>query len=177
MATESGPPGDLDAEYLTLDDLEAMTRTELDELFDGAATPSVDELDGEYRGRVLTGPVFPLDDSDIATTVTMALVNNPTNPWQGKRFTPLGTDRGEGVNLLALGPIERDVLSFEYRVAPCAYGDDDCVLLDYDQPENPPGARRIRDEVKRVDGGLYLGRLYLAGDDDQHFVLYWALAR
>lgn len=165
-----------DTAQLTLDDLEAMTRTELDELFDGAATPSVEELDGEYRGRVLSGPVFPLDNSDLATTVTMALVNNPTNPWRGKTFTPLGTDHGEGVNLLGLGPFESEVLDFDYRVAPATYGDDDCVFLDYDRPENPRGARRIRDELKRVDDGLYLGRLYLEGGDGMHFVLYWALA-
>lgn len=162
---------------VTLDDLEAMTRSELDAVFDEGATPPAGELDGEYSGRVLTGPVFPLDDSDVATSVAMALVNNPTNPWKGKRFEPDGEARGEGVNLLGFGPLAAEVLRFDYHRADCLQGDGDCVLLDYDVPANPPGARRIRDEIRRVGEGSYLGRLYLEGDDATHFVLYWALAR
>ncbi len=53
--------------------------------------------------------------------------------------------------------------------------DDDVLIFDYDTAENPPGIRRIRDDLKEVDDGLFLGTSNVRIGDGFRFLTYFAL--
>jgi hypothetical protein len=50
------------------------------------------------------------------------------------------------------------------------------VQLDYDHPENPWLIRAIKDEIREVRPGLYLGQAYFQLRTGPRLVLYFALA-
>jgi hypothetical protein len=152
---------------LTADDLVNRSKEELDELFLSGETPDEGALDGETRGRVLAGR-GPLSAESVREAV-----NTPLLPWKGKSI-----ERGVGANRFGYGPLERQGFEFETRIAPSLLPDDDDVLIfDYDQPENPPGVRRIRDDLKEVDDGLFLGTSNAKLGGGYSFVTYFALER
>lgn len=153
---------------LTADDLVDKSRSELDELFLGGDTPEEGALDGETRGRVLAGR-GPLR----AETVREA-VNTPLTPWKGKHI-----ERGLGANRFGYGPLERQGFEFETRIAVSLSpeDEDDVLVFDYDQPENPQGVRRIRDDLKEIDDGLFLGTSNAKFGGGYSFVIYFALER
>jgi len=49
------------------------------------------------------------------------------------------------------------------------------LIFDYDQPQNPPGIRRIRDYLKEIDRGLFLGTSNIELAGGYRFILYFAL--
>jgi len=151
---------------VTADDLVEKSKSELDELFLEAETPEEGALDGETEGRVLAGRgllrVGPVRDA----------VNTPFLPWKGKHI-----ERGLGSNRFGYGPLERHGFEFETEILPSLVpeDDDDVVVFDYDQPENPPGIRRIRDDLKEVEDGLFLGTSNIEVGDGYRFLIYFAL--
>ncbi|MCX2819582.1 MAG: hypothetical protein ACI9QA_000873 [Methanobacteriota archaeon] len=152
---------------LTADELVNRSKSELDELFLGGETPDEDALDGETEGRVLAGR-GPLRAEAVREAVNTSLL-----PWKGKRI-----DRGVGANRFGYGPLERQGFEFETRIASSLVPDDNDVLIfDYDQPENPPGVRRVRDDLKEVDDGLFLGTSNAKLGGGYSFVAYFALER
>jgi hypothetical protein len=153
---------------LIADDLVDRSRSELDELFLGGDTPEEVALDGETRGRILAGR-GPLR----AETVREA-VNTPLTPWKGKHV-----ELGSGANRFGYGPLERQGFEFETRITTSLSpeDEDDVLVFDYDQPENPPGVRRIRDDLKEIDDGLFLGTSNAKFGGGYSFVIYFALER
>lgn len=126
------------------------------------------ELDGALAGRALAAE--GLGDGRRA-----ALVRRITGwrrfPWRGKRFAPAGPESGEGSNRVRVGPLSRDLFRFTTALDTSAVDGADCVLLDYDHPENPWFVRRIRDELREVSPGLFLGPAMWGGDDPR--LLFW----
>ena len=62
-------------------------------------------------------------------------------------------------------------------MAPSRAGAFDAVQLDYDNPGNPGFIRAIKDEVRVVAPGLFLGQAYLMWRGQPRLVLYFGLAR
>lgn len=152
---------------LTLDDLVTKDKAELDQLFREGDTPDEDALEGETRGRVLAGR------GPLRLGAVRQAVNGPLLPWKGKTFA-----RTSGKNRFEFGPIERQEFEFDTKVQESLLSDDNDVLtLDYDQPANPPGIRQIRDDLKELEEGLYLGTANLDVGDDYEFILYFALEK
>lgn len=152
---------------LTGDDLVNMSKDELDELFFEGETPDENALEGETEGRVLAGR-GPLQAGAVREAV-----NTPLLPWKGKHV-----ERGTGANRFGYGPLEHHGFEFETRIEPSLLPEDDEVLIfDYDQPENPPGVRRIRDDLKEVDDGLFLGTSNVEVGDSYRFMTYFSLER
>jgi len=150
---------------LRIDDLVSMSKSELDDLFREGETPKPGALDGQTRGHVLAGRgllrVEPLRQA----------VNGPYLPWKGK-----GIEEGQGWNRFGYGSLEHQGFEFETRIAPSLLPDDNDVLIfGYDQPENPPGIRRIRDDLKEIDRGLFLGTSNIEVGGGYRFMLYFAL--
>ena len=150
---------------LGVNDLSKLNVEELDELFLLATTPTIRELDGSTDGVALAGKI-PAD-------------RLPWNPWKGKVFEPLSDHEGRGKNRVESTFIELfkfQLFEFRTRVVPPLMGDDDVVMLDYDLDGNPGLIRRIRDDLKKLKDGLFLGSANLRQDDGSYnFALYFAL--
>ncbi len=163
------------APELSLDRLADMTADELTDLYQNGRVPArgLEALSGAPHCRMLAIR-GPLGRGPLATALRHAAAS-PAFPWAGKRFSPRGPDQGSGCNRVrlpglqrldprALGsnPLripwaERDVFGFATGLAHSAIDGLPCILLDYDRPENPWPIRRIRDELREVAPGLFLG--------------------
>ncbi len=161
-----------DPQYLDMEDLKEKSVRGLDEIYRRATTPNVTELEGKYDGVVLAGDL-PLMDSPAS----VRLANSFWLRWGGKKFDVVSENIAEGSNWFDLGLVEVDGYRFEGRIEPARFGGGDCYVLDYDVSGNLPPANRIRDEVKKLRDGLYLGRIYFDTVDDHVFVSYFGMEK
>lgn len=160
-----------DPQYLDMEDLKRKTREELDEIYAEASAPSVQELEGKYDGTVLAGDIPFLNNRTSVELANLAWLR-----WGGKKFEIVDEALAEGTNWFDLGVTEVDAYPFEGKVVPAQFDDGDCYVFDYDIPENTAPVRRIRDEVRKVRNGLYLGRVYVDADEER-FVTYFGLEK
>lgn len=148
----------------SLDELVAMDRRELDRLFERGDTPEPGDIEGEASGALLAGRgVFDLSG-------VRKLLNTSLNPWRGKSFSG-----SRGTNLVGYSPLSTELFDFEGYVDESVRADGTALILDYDRPSNPKIARRVRDEVRRVDEDLYLVSTHFEGLDGYRFVGYYGL--
>jgi hypothetical protein len=140
---------------LDADQLLQMSQAELDELF--RKSPAGKLPRGEARGTAIIDPGTEL--SDIAAKLIHLLA------WQGKVFDP---DRGELRNEILPSGIKA-VRAKVYRDTSWLDGKE-CIVLDYSQTSLI--AHWIRDEIREVAPGLYLGIVYW----DREKILNFALA-
>lgn len=145
---------------LSLDRLAALSGDALSGLYARGGVPAdLTVLDGTPKGRMLAvrgaerGPVGDLLRRFAAADFF---------PWDGKSFFAGTASEGRGINRVRLrGPFGRTVrfewFPFATRVEPSVIDGQACVYLDYEQPGNPWFIARIRDEIREVAPGLYLG--------------------
>ncbi len=172
MATteDSGVGAGSAALDLTAEDLQGMAESELDDLYYDAATPEIQELEGKYTGAVVEGRMFPLHSEEA-----LDLLNMSWMPWGGKKFYPIDEEEARGCNWYRIGPFEHNGYGFVGRHTPAVYGPADAYIVDYDLPDNPGALRSVRDEVKRVNDDLYLGRTYMRIRGEHQFLMYFTL--
>lgn len=128
---------------LDVDTLLAMSAHELDELF--SRSPAGAMPDGEYDGTAITAP--GTEFAEIAAKVTHLLA------WKGKVFN---AERGVLENRVSPFDIHA-VVATVYR-GESWFDNRECIVLDYS--ETSLIAHWIRDEIREVAGGLYLGLVY-----------------
>jgi len=120
-----------------------MSQTQLDELFTNSATGEIP--DGEAKGTAIVAP---------GTTYTQEIAEFINHfAWQGKTF-----DAKNGVlrnRILLLG--FNAIIAKVYK-APSWLDGKECIVLDYS--ETSLVARWIRDEIRQIGPGLYLGKVY-----------------
>ncbi len=146
-------------------DAETLRRT-----YEGARVPRIPDVSGALRGRMLTWPVA----GRRVNAALRALGGWERFPWRGKSFFPQTEHRGEGINRVLSERLA--LFRFETRVDRSRAGDFDAVQLDYDLPENPFFIRAIKDEIREVEPGLWLGQAYLHAGGKDTLVLYFGLA-
>lgn len=130
---------------VTARDLRAMSRLELDELF--RASPPGPLPEGPARGTAL---VFPGTFVDRVLGGLIRLLI-----WRGKTFR---TD-GDGTSLKNLiSPLSLPLFQAEVYHADSWFSEGHAVILDYSRSSFL--VRMIRDEIRRVDDGLYLGQVF-----------------
>ncbi|MBI2195039.1 MAG: hypothetical protein HYU36_23910 [Planctomycetes bacterium] len=154
---------------LKLDDLIDCSREDLDELFLAAGTPSIREVQGVTRGRVLAGRFW------LCCRLGRWLTNLPWMLWKGKVFESVTESMGQGINRLELGPIKTRFFRFEARIVPPLTGPNDVLTLNYNLPGNRWPIRVIRDDLKKLREGLFLGTANFQWKGKHHFVLYFGL--
>ena len=157
---------------LGIDDLAGMDPDTLMELYRNARTPRLEDLDGKLTGRMLAVPRIqrPHVKRWLGRFSKSGLF-----PWQGKTFAHETAEHGHGVNRL-LG--ERVAwFRFHTSIGPSHAGDFDAVHLDYGQDGNPPLVRQVKDEVREVAPGLWLGLAYLRMKDGDHLGCYFGITR
>jgi hypothetical protein len=157
---------------LTLDHLLTLDADALHRLYLGARVPTLAAVKGDLRGRMLAAPAFPWWLKPPAA----AWARSRYLPWRGKSFAPRDTAYGEGINRIFSDVRPLRWFRFETFVGRSRAGDFDAVQLDYDLPENPFFIRAIKDEIREIAPGLYLGQAYLHASGDDTLVLYFGLA-
>jgi hypothetical protein len=131
-----------------------MTDTQLDELF---ANGTVGDIpDGEAKGTAImaNGTSF---SSEIAEIVNLFA-------WQGKTF-----DAKAGVLRNRITHFGLNAIIAKVYKAPSWFDQKECIVLDYS--ETSLVARWIRDEIRMIDPGFYLGRVYWGKKALIHFSL------
>ncbi len=125
----------------------AMTQTQLDELF--KASPAGDIPDGPAKGTAIIAPGTKYSER-IAD-----LINH--FGWQGKVF-----DAKKGVlkNKILFFGLEA-ILARVYKDKSWFDGEE-CIVLDYS--ETSLLAHYIRDEIRLIGPGFYLGKVYWGKD-------------
>jgi hypothetical protein len=158
-----------DGAKLTLDGLLDLGCDALRALYEGARVPRLTDVRGDLRGRMLAWPAM----RPPIRTAVRAFAGSRVFPWRGKSFSPMGEDRGEGINRVVSDRFR--LYRFETYVGRSRAGDFDCVQLNYDLPENPFFIRPIKDEIREIAPKLYLGQAYLQLKEKAHLVLYFGL--
>jgi hypothetical protein len=138
----------------TASQLLAMSQKQLDDLF--SASPAGDTPNGEADGTAIiaSGTVF---SPEIA-----ALIN--IFAWKGKTF-----DAAHGTltnRILALG---LNAIVAEVYKASSWFDNKECIVLDYSKTSLV--AEHVRDEIREIAPGTYLGLVYWDKDRTIHFAL------
>ncbi len=125
-------------------DLMKMSQVELDAVYKTSPVGAIP--DGESQGTAIIFPDTPIKEGLSQLVQWLA--------WQGKIFY---RERGTMVNkvtLFSIAAVEAKVYSGESLLCP----GEDATILDYSQSIFL--AQPIRDEIREVQPGLYLGNAY-----------------
>ena len=152
-----------------LDDLLQLDAATLQTLYVGARVPRLGDVSGALRGRMLAVVGLP---APLAGPVR-AFARSDVFPWRGKSFTPRDADHGDGVNRVVSDRFE--LFRFTTFVGPSRAGAFDAVQLDYDHPTNPFFIRAIKDEIRELRPGLWLGQAWAEVGGKARLVLYFGL--
>ena len=131
-----------------------MSNAQLDELFSSSAAGDIP--DGPAKGTAIIAPGTKFS-AEIAEIINLFV-------WQGKTF-----DAKKGVlrnRILAIGL--NAIVATVYK-GPSWFDKKECIVLDYS--ETSLVARWIRDEIRSIGPGFYLGRVYCDKTPLIHFAL------
>ena len=150
-ATAAAQPVSTTGHALAVEDL---SPAEAVELFKTLPAPTMDEMNGEFSGEMLS---FPTLYTRVFWTVAS---RNPFYPgvWQGKSFRQTGTNEGRGYNTvwrLIGGKV--DMWPMLTRIGPSYFDGKPSFLLVYRAFDSYAGEIHMLDEVRRLPDGRYLG--------------------
>src|SRR6185503_157387 len=132
--------------------------------------PRLGDVSGDLRGRMLAVPRL---EGGALADAARAFARWDGFPWRGKSFRPFDAARGEGINRVI-----RDrwrLYPFETFIGRSRAGEFDALQLDYDLPANPFFIRAIRDEIRELAPGLYLGQAHVRIRGSYQLWLYFGL--
>jgi hypothetical protein len=121
----------------------SMSQQQLDDLF--MSSPPGPIPNGEARGTAIIAPGTPYSQ-DIAEIVNVF-------GWKGKTF-----DGPHGALTNRITPFGINAIVAEVYVAPSWLDQKDCIVLDYSKTSLV--AHWIRDEIRLIAPGVYLGVVY-----------------
>ena len=139
---------------ITAPDLLDMDQDAIDDLWRTLEPGPVP--DGMGQGTVLIAPGTIL--SDAAATIAHVVA------WKGKRF-----DAAKGQLINEVGPFGHDAVPARVYVDESWFDHGPAIVLDYEN--SGVLAQHIRDEIREVGGGLYLGIAYWDEDKVLNFSL------
>jgi hypothetical protein len=138
----------------TVQQLLGMTADDLDAVFTANEAGPIPT--GEATGTAITAPGTAFNP-EIAQFVSQFA-------WQGKIFDP-----GSGTLKNKIGPFGLHAIIAKVYNGPSWFDNKDCIVLDYS--ETSIIAHWIRDEIRRIETGLYLGKVYWNKARLFHFTL------
>ena len=128
---------------ITVPDLLKMSQAQLDELFTNSPPGAIP--DGEAKGTAIIAPGTTYTD-EIAEFINHFA-------WQGKNF-----DAKKGALRNRILPFGINAIIAKVYKGPSWLDGKECIVLDYS--ETSLLAHWIRDEIREVAPGLYLGKVY-----------------
>ena len=128
---------------ITVPDLLKMSQAQLDELFTNSQSGAIP--DGEAKGTAIIAPGTTYTD-EIAEFINHFA-------WQGKNF-----DAKKGALRNRILPFGINAIIAKVYKGPSWLDGKECIVLDYS--ETSLLAHWIRDEIREVAPGLYLGKVY-----------------
>jgi hypothetical protein len=131
-----------------------MTAADLDALF--ASSPAGPIPNGKADGTAIVAP-GSWAAADIAGVVNVFA-------WQGKTF-----DAAHGTLTNRITALGVNAIVAEVYKGPSLFDGKECVVLDYSKTSLV--AKHIRDEIREVSPGLYLGLVYWDQKRTIHFSL------
>jgi hypothetical protein len=131
-----------------------MSGEELDDLF--RKSPAGDIPTGKTDGVAIVAPGTKISD-EIAHFVNIFT-------WKGKIFEP---DKGQLIN--RIGIIEHPLIVAKVYKGNSWFDNKECIVIDYCKTSLI--AHSIRDEIREVAPGIYLGLVYLGKKKLIHFAL------
>lgn len=131
-----------------------MSAADLDQLF--SSSPAGEIPDGPAKGTAIIAPGTDFS-ADIADFINVFV-------WQGKTFN---AKKGTLTNRIL--PFGMDAIIATVYKGPSWLDNNECIVLDYS--ETSLIAQWVRDEIRLIGTGLYLGRVYWDGDPLIHFSL------
>lgn len=159
---------------LTLDDLARRTFDELAALYrSGTAPASMALLDGALEGRMLA--VRHLGGF-IARGVQRFAASD-SFVWEGKSFQSADDRTGAGINRVKLPGVlgRQQLFPFVTTFDASVLDGEPTVVLDYDLADNPPYIRKVRDELRQVSPGVFLGPALWKARKGPALALWFAL--
>jgi hypothetical protein len=128
---------------ITVPDLLKMSQAQLDELF--TTSPPGEIPDGEAKGTAIIAPGTTYTD-EIAEFINHFA-------WQGKNF-----DAKKGALRNRILPFGFNAIIAKVYKGQSWLDGKECIVLDYSQTSLI--ARKIRDEIREIEPGFYLGIVY-----------------
>jgi hypothetical protein len=139
---------------VTLQDLTTLSQTELDDLFTHSPMGAIP--DGDAQGTAIVAPGTELELPTLVFARWLA--------WQGKVFY-----RPQGYLLNKVGPLGFHLVKAWVYVAPSWFDSKPAIILDYSQTSLL--AHMVRDEIREVTPGTFLGIVYYGSLKTINFVL------
>jgi hypothetical protein len=139
---------------VTLNDLTTMSQAELDDLF--RRSPMGEIPDGDALGTAIVAPGTTLEGPILWYARWLA--------WQGKFFY-----RSRGYLLNKVGPFGLHLIKAKVYVAPSWFDNQPAIILDYSRTSLV--AHSVRDEIREVSPGTYLGIVFFGTVKTINFVL------
>jgi hypothetical protein len=143
----------------TAPQLLSMSAVDLDALF--AASPAGDIPNGEAQGTAIIAPGTTFS-FEIASIINIFV-------WEGKTFDAAhGTLRNR---ILAFG---LNAIVAEVYKAPSWFDNKECIVLDYSKTSLV--AEHVRDEIRLIGPGFYLGLVFWKNTKTIHFALQFPVS-
>jgi hypothetical protein len=139
---------------IAVTDLVKMTQAELDRLYKNAPVGAIPN--GDAKGAVISVLGFPTGEI-IASTIELIV-------WQGKVFN---RDRGILVNKVT--PFGLELVEARVYRGKSWLCEGESIILDYSRTSFI--AQQIRDEIREVAPGIYLGNTYWGQERVLNFTL------
>ena len=139
---------------VTLTDLTTMSQAELDDVF--RRGPMGDIPDGDALGTAIVAPGTEVEGPILLLARWLA--------WQGKVFY-----RAQGYLVNKVGPLGMHLVKARVYVAPSWFDGQPAIILDYSKTSLV--ARKVRDEIREVSPGMFLGIVFYDGLKTINFVL------
>jgi len=139
---------------VTLSDLTSMSQEGLDDLF--RRSPIGDIPDGDASGTAIVAPGTVIAGPAMWFARWLA--------WHGKVF-----DRPAAMLVNKIGPLGLHLIRASVYVEASWFDGQPAIILDYSKTSFV--ASKVRDEIREVSPGTYLGIVFYAGQKTINFVL------
>jgi hypothetical protein len=137
----------------------AMSQSDLDALFSNSSSGDIPDGEAEGTAIIAPGTVY---SSEIASLINIFV-------WQGKTF-----DSAHGTLRNRILPFGLNAIVAEVYKAPSLFDNKECLVLDYSKTSLV--AEHIRDEIRQIGVGSFLGLVYWDKAKSIHFALQFPVA-
>ena len=142
---------------VTVEQLLKMEQKQLDDLFSAHQAGPIPK--GEAEGTAIIAPGTAISGA-VAKMISLFA-------WQGKVFDLIDAEHGTlRNNILPFGL--KAIVAQVYK-GPSLHDQKECIVLDYSDTSTV--AKWVRDEIREIQPGLYLGKVYWDNESLIHFAL------